>query len=435
MVVSLVNASSGAALKGASVTVKIGGVSYSVKITSTGEGRLSLADLDYGSYTAKVSYKGNAKFNAASVNVKFAIKDDVNLSAVYDASTKELVVSLVNASSGAALKGASVAVVIDGVDYSVKITSSGEGKLSLADLDYGTYTAAVSYKGNANYYPVSTTAEIIVKDNVNLSAYYDSRSKELVVSLTDAVTGAALKGATVSVNIAGKSANVKIASTGQGRMPIDDLDYGVYATTLSYKGNAKYAPAVVDLNIAVKDGVILSADYDVSTKELVVSLTDASTGDALKGASVSVDIAGEKYTVKINSKGEGRISVADLDHGTYAVTLSYKGNAKYAPSTVDLDVIIKDAVNLSGSFALGTRTVTVTLVDAVTGAALKGASVSVEVASFTYTAKINSTGQGTVVLDGLRDGVYNATLSYKGNANYYPAVATVLIGMKIVNRD
>ena len=48
-----------------------------------------------------------------------------------------------------------------GVKYNVKITSTGQGKLSLVDLAPGNYTAVVSYKGNAKYNPASATASII----------------------------------------------------------------------------------------------------------------------------------------------------------------------------------------------------------------------------------------------------------------------------------
>ena len=162
MVVTLVDAVSGAPLKGASVAVYIDGVKYTVKINSVGEGRLSLADFEHGTYNISVSYKGNAKYDAVSQTVDIVVKDAVSLSAVYDGTAKELTVTLVDANTGAALKGANVAVNIDGVKYSVKITSTGQGKLSLPDLIEGTHTAVVSYKGNANHSAKDISVDIAV---------------------------------------------------------------------------------------------------------------------------------------------------------------------------------------------------------------------------------------------------------------------------------
>ena len=427
LVVSLVNSTSGSALKGATVVVNIDGRNYTVKIASSGQGRVALDDLDYGAYTATLSYKGNAKYYPASETLEVVIKDEISLTGEYDYSTKELVVALTDYYTGAPLKGATVNVNIDDETYSVKINSKGEGRLSLADLDYGTYTAALSYKGNAKYYPATVEVDVVVKDAVNLSANYAGSSKELIVTLVDAVTGSALKGATVRVNIGGNDYSVKIASSGQGRMPLDNLDYGTYAVTLSYKGNAKYAPATVNQDIIVKDGVNLYADYDSNTKELVVTLIDATSGAPLKGASVSVTINGETYSVKINSKGEGRISLADFDYGTYAVTLAYKGNAQHVPATVNMDVIVKDAVDLSAVYNSVTDELVVSLVNATSGAPLKGASVSVNINNVKYSVKITSTGQGKLSLVDLAPGTYSAAVSYKGNAQYNSSSTTVNI--------
>ena len=426
LVVTLINSVTGVALKGATVNVDVDGRKYTVKIASSGQGRVALDDLDYGTYTAVLSYKGNAQYNPASATAEVVMKDEVSLTGEFDSSTKELVVALTDYYTGTPLKGATVNVNINGEKYSVKITSTGEGRLSLADLDYGTYTAELSYKGNAKYGPASTSVDIVVKDAVNLSAVYDGISKELVVSLVDAVTGDPLKGANVAVEIAGEKYTVKINSKGEGRISLADLDYGTYAATLSYKGNAVHGPATVDLDVVVKDAVILSAVYDSNTKELVVSLVDAVTGDPLKGANVAVEIAGEKYTVKINSKGEGRISLADLDYGTYAATLSYKGNAVHGPATVDLDVVVKDAVILSAVYNAGNNELVVSLVDAASSAPLKGASVSVSINNVKYTVKITSTGEGKLSLADFPTGKYTAIASYKGNANHAPSNTTVV---------
>ena len=360
------------------------------------------------------------------------IKYDTNLTAVYDSATKDLVVTLVDSITGAPLKGANVVVNIAGDNTKVRIAANGEGRLSLADLDYGTYATTLTYKGNAIYDLTTVELDIdVVKAAVNLSAVYDSISKELVVSLVDAVTGAPLKGANVVVNIAGDNTKVRIAANGEGRLSLADLDYGTYATTLTYKGNAIYDLTTVELDIdVVKAAVNLSAVYDSISKELVVSLVDAVTGAPLKGANVIVNIAGEKYTVRIKSNGEGRLSLADLDYGTYAVSLTYKGNAMYALTTVDLDVIVKDAVDLSAVYDSGADELVVSLVDAVTGAPLKGANVVVNINEDTYKVRITSTGQGKLSLAELSPGTYTANATYKGNSLYAPSTIPVDIVKK-----
>ena len=88
------------------------------------------------------------------------VKDEVNLSAVYDDTTQELTVSLFDSVTGVALKGAYVVVNIDGENYKVKITSTGQGKLLLTELAQGTYTATATYKGNAMYVQSSVLVDV-----------------------------------------------------------------------------------------------------------------------------------------------------------------------------------------------------------------------------------------------------------------------------------
>ena len=238
-----------------------------------------------------------------------------------------------------------------GINIGEKITINGNGfdidgngqviydYLKLNDGEYN----LTAYHADDSYYTYIKTSGTFTVDKceVNLSAVYDDHDKVLIVGLVDAVSGAPLKGANVAVNIAGEKYTVKINSKGEGRISVADFDYGTYAVTISYKGNAKYAPTTVDLDVVFKDAVNLSAVYDDNTKELTVTLVDAVSGAPLKGASVPVTINNVKQTVKITSTGQGKLSLADLPAGTYTAAVSYKGNAKYAPAETIVDVVKK----------------------------------------------------------------------------------------------
>ena len=102
-------------------------------------------------------------YAATTVNMDVVVKDAVDLSAVYNDNDKELVVTLVDDATGAPLKGANVVVNIDDVDYNVRITSTGQGKLSLAELAPGSYIATAKYKGNAVYAPSTEYVEVVKK--------------------------------------------------------------------------------------------------------------------------------------------------------------------------------------------------------------------------------------------------------------------------------
>ena len=57
-------------------------------------------------------------------------------------------------------------------------------------------------------------------------------------------------------------------------------------------------------------------------------------------ANVVVSLNGKDYAMKSNSKGQFKVSAADLAPGSYTAKLTYKGNSKYAASSATVKVVI-----------------------------------------------------------------------------------------------
>ena len=89
----------------------------------------------------------------------------------------------------------------------------------------------------------------------------------------------------------------------------------------------------------------ISAVYDAG--ELVATLVNGATGKGISGASVKFVINNQQYTVKTSSKGEAKLSDSSLAPGSYTATVSYKGNSKYAPSNVTVDIVSKISTSIS----------------------------------------------------------------------------------------
>lgn len=81
-----------------------------------------------------------------------------------------------------------------------------------------------------------------------------------------------------------------------------------------------------------------------STTTFKVVLQDAN-GNYLNKQTVSLEVNGNKYTGKTNSKGNAYIETATLPVGTHDVTLSYAGNSNYAPVSVLKKVKISTSLN------------------------------------------------------------------------------------------
>ena len=332
----------------AGVNIALAGVDYALKANTKGQVELSLAELLPGNYTATISYKGNSKkFYGTSTDVNVLVtKQTTFIDAVYDNKTQEIVATLTDV-SGKALGHANILISVGGNDYTVKTNSKGQAVLSVADLEPSIYLAELSYKGNKVY--LSTIAHLaffnfnvfIVAPDVTVDV--GDETGKFVATLYD-IDGNPLKGAYLTVKIGDETYKLKTKAKGQVEVSTANLTAGTYDVTISYKGNAKgLTPYTTTAVITVKEyEANLTASYDYNNG-LIITLKDAADGNPLKGANVVVKVDGKSYKVKIDSTGQGKIVFEDLEPGAYVASISYKGNAKYAPVSTTERIVIRES--------------------------------------------------------------------------------------------
>ena len=243
IIATLTNNATGKAIANAKVQVDINGETTTAKTNTKGKAVISTADLPTDTYTATISYAGNSKYNPASTNITFTTKADIIISDIYG-NSHELTATLINGATGKAISGASVVVDINGVSTTVKSNSKGQIKADVPELSGGdTYTATISYKGNAKYNAASASAAIeLTKTNMVITAKYDNSNNQIVATVTNADTGKAVTNTNVKVSLNGVTTTVKSNSKGQAIVSTANLAPGTYIAILSYQGNAKYNP-------------------------------------------------------------------------------------------------------------------------------------------------------------------------------------------------
>ena len=202
---------------------------------------------------------------------------------------------------------------------------------------------------------------------------------------------------------------------------------GAYAATISYPGNAKYNPASTSIEFSTKAGMIISDIYG-SSNELVATLTNSITGRIVSNAYVVVDIDGVSTTVKSNSKGQVKVSIANLTGNKYAATISYRGNGAYnAVSTVTTINVDKANMVIAAAYDADNKQIVGTLTNSATGKNIKNVNVKVNLNGETTTVKSNSKGQVIVSTADLDNGTYTAIFSYQGNSKYNPLSTVVKV--------
>ena len=268
------------------------------------------------------------------------------------------------------------------------------------------------------------TLENIIYTNTTISAVYDDSVKELVSTLTDA-NGQPIKGANVVLNVDDRNFATETDDVGQAKFSTDDLTLGTYTATVSYDGSIEYNASSVSIDIVVKDYTSISAVYNAETMEIVATLTNNATGQAIKNANVRFLINNVRYTVKTNASGQAKFSTANLDPNSYNVLVSYDGNSKYLPSSASIEIILIADSNLSVDYNNGAREVVATLINNATGKAIKSATVRFTIGDEKQTVKTDANGQAIVSVANLELGTYTATVSYNGNIKYNPSSTTV----------
>ena len=214
----------------------------------------------------------------------------------------------------------------------VKSDDNGQAKVSVANLALGTYEASASYIGNSKYIPSNASVDFtITKIMTSISQYYDETTQELVATLINSETGQAIKGATIVFNYNGVKTAAKTDKLGQARLHIGDPV--VESASLSYGGNSKYLRSYGSIKLDIdKVSTVISNFYYKETQEVVATLINRETGQAIKGATVVFNFNGVKTALKTDKLGQVKLSVADLVPDEYYISSSYGGNSKYAGS-------------------------------------------------------------------------------------------------------
>ena len=243
----------------------------------------------------------------------------------------------------------------------------------------------------------------------------------------------------VTVVIDGKPYSAPIVN-GTAEIVVPDLPAGDYEVTVEYPGDDKYGPNEDNVTFSVSK---LPTDMNVTIPEdpvpgknttVVVDLPDDATGN------VTVTVDGKNYTVPVEN-GTANVTIPGLPEGEHNITIDYSGDDKYEPDTTNRTINIvsgKGAILTSEDVVMiykdGSR-LYAWLVDT-DGNPIANATISFTIHGITYTKVTNASGVASLAIN-LEYGLYDADISYAGNATYNSATtnATVNVKSSIIGED
>ncbi|MDZ7729951.1 MAG: carboxypeptidase regulatory-like domain-containing protein [Natrialbaceae archaeon] len=382
----------GADLSGATVTIDSTGQSA----TTDANGTYTIADVAPGSYNLTASLANYSDATATNVTVgPGEAVTDVNLTLVELNGTVSGTVT--NSSDGTALANATVEVV--GTDQTA--TTDATGNYTITDVVPGTYDVQAAAPGY-----VAETQNVTVPANGTATANFALDPAE------GTVTGTVLDNSGSPVEDVTIEAGNTSTTTGAAGSYTLGVAFGNYTVTAEKTGydndtatvtvNATTTPVTQNFTLVAQNGSISGTATDQD-------------GTALGSVTVTIDSTGQSAMTDAN----GTYTLANVSPGTYNLTASL---ANYSDATAT-NVAVgpgEDVTDVNVTLVAQNGSISGTITDADTGAAIDNASVTLETGQ---TATTGATGAYTIT--NVVPGTYNLTADH---ADYAPNTTSVTVG-------
>ena len=392
---------------------------------------ITLRNMDSGKYTAVVTFKGNANYNAStSSQITFDVDEyDYVISAPdvtkdYGGPEK---FNITLTKNNAPIANANVKITLKDVDYTKTTDKNGKISMDISNLDAGVYGVVVKYNS------ITANSVIIVNQLPTTTDLSFVKHSSDNVTLTAKITPSAVGEVVFTVN--GKDYKVNITA-GKAILDLPGLDDGNYSAKAVYKGATNYKSSTSNtVSFIVDKGSIFIYAPDV-TKEYggpeKFNITLTKYNIPVAGANVKITINGVEYNETTDSEGKISIDISDLNVGVYDAVVKYDSVSVKSVITVNL---VSTKITWSASKITtvynGNKYLVATLIDS-NKKPMVGVKVTIKLSNGkTQTSKTNAKGQVKLSANGLAPvKTYTATATFAGNATYKKSTTTAKVVVK-----
>ena len=388
------------------VTVTINNKNYTAAITN-GKATIIVSNLTAGNFIANVTYAGDDNYNPSSTTVNITVNpvpEPIKKNLTLNATTDSITVGEDATINVTGLEDATgnVTVTINNKNYTTTITN-GKATITVSNLSVSNFIANVTYVGDDNYNPSSTTVNITVtKSDPHVSA-----NNTLFIVGNEGIlniSGPSDHWGYLNVTINHKFVYNAIIKNGFAYLDVSNLDVGFYTVDILYTENAKYLEKEFD-NIATVT-VTDKEDTPLNINNLTINVDDVAninvTGipKALNGRNITITITGKAYVYKANTTNATLTVNKCVPNVTAMNTLFIIGN--------------EGTLNISGPFD-------------------RDGYLIINIGDEKYVATLNG-GIASVNISNLNVGQYDVTITYQENDKYlekeFVNIATVEVDDK-----
>ena len=272
--------------------------------------------------------------------------------------TKDLVITLT--SNNEVLANKTVNVIVGSINENFTTNAAGKVSIDISKLDPNTYVATIIFAGDELYNSSSTTATVVVKENIKTNITIPEitagKTTTTTLKLPEKATG------NITLTVDGKIISVVNLTNGSATITIPELTVGKHDVVISYSGDGNYAAFSQNSTVTVKEPVkptptpapakkakqatkIVAKNKKFKAKTKVKKYTitlKTKAGKAVKKVQVTIKIGKKTYKAKTNAKGKATFKIKKLTKkAKYTATIKFKGNTNYKAVTKKVKITIK----------------------------------------------------------------------------------------------
>lgn len=460
-------ATNGAALAGITVTVYNGNGTILGSTTTGTDGTYALGGLATGSYTigfappasSGLNYLPQYYNNAASTSSATSVAVTAGqTTAGIDAALQaggQITGVVTDAATGKPIPNVTVELLTSSYYFSTSTLTDGNGNYTFSGLPSGSYQVAFSisdgdylaqnYNGQNGYEGYTSVTVAQGSTTAGIDAALDAPA-QIQGTVTDAVTGSPVSGATVSTT--GPNGTIQTTTGSDGTYTLPNLYPGSYTVYFQNPSGANYlsqyyngaATSSDATPVSVGDGADVTG-IDASLQsggQISGTVSSGATGAALSGLWVFVIDSSGDSVGSAQTDSNGTYTVSNLPTGTY--TVEFYGTGSYVSqyyndesSYANADPVSVTAGQVTtgiNAAMLSNGAISGTVTDASTGTPIAGASAYVYDSSGSYPiASATTNASGTYTITGLSAGSYTVKFFATGYASStYAGTVSVSLG-------
>ena len=322
--------------------------------------------------------------------------------------SKDVDGTVTSKATGQPLEGAKVRFESGDVYYDAITDADGKYSATIYQLSLP-YTLKVTADEYLPYEAeIGELGEVLTFD-----AALELAPKTVTGVVTDAVTSAAIEGA--SVKFAAGEKEFTATTDADGKYSVELTPGVAYTMTVEAENYSSYEYEISEL------GEVLTFDAALTLAPKTVSgtITDEVTGAAIEGASVTFTAGENVYTTSTDAEGKYSVEIVDV-YPAYTMTVEAESYDDYENEIG----VLADQLTFDAAIRLSAKTISGTVTDAVTSAAIEGATVTFTAGENVYSAVSDADGKYSVEIADVYP-AYTMTVEAEGYEPYESGVGVV----------